>query len=171
MKIIISENSHSKGAFSSFTLDSKSFQNKKDGIVELLNAVLNESVVKNDNIVFKDNSGRLSTKNADLSQELTKMAAVIQNATINQKTFNIGKAKLLTSLKLKDYDFDQTVNEKSISALSLLDVQAFYNEISPEKTFLTVAGDVNLANAKVAVKNAFGNWKKSGIHEITNEAK
>ena len=34
MKIIISENSRSNGAFSSFTLDSKSFQNKKDGIVE-----------------------------------------------------------------------------------------------------------------------------------------
>lgn len=171
MKIIISENSRSNGAFSSFTLDSKSFQNKKDGIVELLNAVLNEQVAKSGSISFKDNSGRLSTSNANLTEELTKMAAVIQNATIDQKTFNIGKAKLLTNLKLKDYDFDQAVNEESISALTLSDVQAFYNEISPEKTFLTVAGDIELANAKAAVKTAFGSWKKNSTREMSTEAK
>jgi len=160
MNIIISENDRSPKAYSSFTLDAKAFENKKDGVVELLNAVLNESVAKNANISFKDNSGKLATSNSDLEQDLTKMAALIQNATLDQKTFDTAKAKLITSLKLQDYDYDQTVNEKSINALTLADVQSFYNQISPEKTFLTIAGDVQLSTAKASAKNAFGSWNK-----------
>jgi len=171
MKIIVSENSKSTGAFSSFTLDTKAFHAKKDGIVELLNAVLNENVNENDHILFRDNSGRLSTNNSNLENGLTEMGALIQNATINEKTFNNGKAKLLTSLKMQDYDFDQTVNERSVMALTLADVQAFYKEISPEKTYLTVAGAVELETAKAAVQKAFGNWKKSVKAETITEAK
>lgn len=166
MNIIISENDRSPKAYSSFTLDAKAFEGKKDGVVELLNAVLNESVAKNANISFKDNSGKLATTNANLEQDLTKMAALIQNATLDQKTFDIAKAKLITSLKLQDYDYDQTVNEKSINALTLADVQSFYNQISPEKTYLTIAGDVQLSTAKASAKNAFGNWNKNTANTL-----
>ncbi|MBO9675151.1 MAG: insulinase family protein [Sphingobacteriaceae bacterium] len=160
MNIIISENDKSPKAYSSFTLDAKAFNDKKDGVVELLNAVLNENAGKNANISFKDNSGKLATANADLEKDLIEMASLIQNATIDQKTFNIAKAKLITSIKLQDYDFDQTVNENSINALTLADVKDFYNQISPEKTFLTIAGDVELNTAKASAKKAFGNWDK-----------
>ncbi|KIA91631.1 hypothetical protein OC25_19860 [Pedobacter kyungheensis] len=166
MNIIISENDRSPKAYSSFTLDAKAFEGKKDGVVELLNAVLNESVAKNANISFKDNSGKLATTNANLEQDLTKMAALIQNATLDQKTFDIAKAKLITSLKLQDYDYDQTVNEKSINALTLADVQSFYNQISPEKTYLTIAGDVQLSTAKASAKNAFGSWNKNTANTL-----
>ena len=56
-------------------------------------------------------------------------------------------------------------------ALTLADVQAFYKEISPEKTYLTVAGAVELETAKAAVQKAFGNWKKSVKAETITEAK
>ncbi|GGH00103.1 insulinase family protein [Pedobacter zeae] len=161
MNIIISENDRSPKAYSSFTLDAKAFSDKKDGVVELLNAVLNENVRKNANISFKDNSGKLATANADLEKDLIEMASLIQNATIDQKTFNLAKAKLMASIKLQDYDFDQTVNENSINALTLADVKDFYSQISPEKTFLTIAGDVELNAAKASAKKAFGNWSKT----------
>ncbi|MCX2496113.1 hypothetical protein OQX63_21635 [Pedobacter sp. PF22-3] len=161
MNIIISENNKSPKAYSSFTLDANAFNTKKDGVVELLNAVLNENVSKNANISFKDNSGKLATASADLEKDLTEMAALIQNATIDQKTFNTAKAKLLTSIKLQDYDYDQTVNENSINALTLADVKNFYSQISPEKTFLTIAGDVELNTAKASAKKAFGNWNRA----------
>lgn len=166
MNIIISENDRSPKAYSSFTLDTKAFEGKKDGVVELLNAVLNESVSKNADITFKDNGGKLATTNSDLEQDLVKMAALIQNATLDQKTFDTAKARLITSLKLQDYDYDQTVNEKSINALTLADVQSFYNQISPEKTFLTIAGDVQLSTAKASAKNAFGNWNKTASNAL-----
>jgi predicted Zn-dependent peptidase len=163
MNIIISENDRSPKAYSSFTLDAKAFKDKKDGVVELLNAVLNENVSKNPNISFNDNSGKLATDNTDLDKDLSAMASLIKNATIDQNTFNTAKAKLLASLKLQDYDYDQTVNEKSINALTLSDVQSFYSQISPEKTFLTIAGDVELSSAKSSAKKAFGNWNKTEI--------
>ncbi|GAA4200863.1 hypothetical protein GCM10022289_13320 [Pedobacter jeongneungensis] len=166
MNIIISENDRSPKAYSSFTLDAKAFDNKKDGVVELLNAVLNENVNKNTNISFNDNSGKLATASADLDKDLTEMAALIQNATIDQTTFNTAKAKLITSLKAHDYDYDQSVNEASINALTLADVKSFYSQISPEKTFLTIAGDVELSTAKSSAKKAFGNWSKT--HEIAS---
>lgn len=163
MNIIISENERSPKAYSSFTLDSKAFEGKKDGVVELLNAVLNERVSKNANISFNDNSGKLATATADLDKDLTEMASLIQKATIDQKTFNTAKAKLITSLKAHDYDYDQSVNETSINALTLADVQDFYSQISPEKTFLTIAGDVELSAAKASAKKAFGNWSKTEV--------
>ncbi|WP_025143773.1 insulinase family protein [Pedobacter jeongneungensis] len=168
MNIIISENDRSPKAYSSFTLDAKAFDSKKDGVVELLNAVLNENVNKNTNISFKDNSGKLATASADLDKDLTEMASLIQNATIDQKTFNTAKAKLITSLKAHDYDYDQSVNETSINALTLADVKSFYSQISPEKTFLTIAGDVELSAAKSSAKKAFGNWSKT--QEIASTA-
>lgn len=163
MNIIISENERSPKAYSSFTLDSKAFEGKKDGVVELLNAVLNERVSKNANISFNDNSGKLATASADLDKDLTEMASLIQKATIDQKTFNTAKAKLITSLKAHDYDYDQSVNETSINALTLADVQDFYSQISPEKTFLTIAGNVELNAAKASAKKAFGNWNKTEV--------
>ena len=167
MNIIISENDRSPKAYSSFTLDAKAFNTKKDGVVELLNAVLNENVSKNENISFKDNSGKLATSSNDLEKDLTKMASLIRNATIDQKTFNTAKAKLLASIKLQDYDYDQTVNENSINALTFDDVKNFYNQISPEKTFLTIAGDVELNTAKASAKKAFGNWNRTQEPALT----
>ncbi|WP_293311438.1 hypothetical protein [Pedobacter sp. UBA5917] len=163
MNIIISENDRSPKAYSSFTLDAKAFEGKKDGVVELLNAVLNENVGKNQNISFNDNSGKLATASADLDKDLTQMASLIQKATIDQKSFNTAKTKLMASLKAHDYDYDQSVNEASINALTLADVQNFYNQISPEKTFLTIAGDVELSAAKSSAKKAFGNWSKTEV--------
>lgn len=161
MNIIISENERSPKAYSSFTLDTKAIEGKKDGIVELLNAVLNENLSKNSNISFKDNSGKLATLKADLDKDLATMASVIQHANFDQKTFNTAKAKLIASLKLQDYDYDQTVNENSVNALTLADVKNFYSQISPEKTFLTIAGDVELNRAKASAKKAFGNWNQT----------
>lgn len=171
MTIIVSENSRSEKAFSSFTLDAQSFQNKKDGVVELLNAVLNEGVQKNDHISFKDNSGKLAVTPIDFDAELTTFASNIENAQIDQKIFNVAKAKLVASLKLQDYDYDQSVTEESINALSLSDVQDFYNEITPDKTYLTIAGDVNVNDAKNSAKKAFGNWNKADNNTIASLSK
>ena len=170
MNIIVSENNRSAKAYASFTLDAKQFQDKKDGVVELLNAVLNENAAKNSNTSFKDNSGKLATENASFDKDLTAMAKLIKNATIDQKTFDAAKARLLTSLMAQDYDYDQTVNEKSINALTLADVSGFYAQISPEKTYLTIAGDINLSAAKASAEKAFENWDAT-YDEEKNTAK
>ena len=166
MNIIISENNRSPKAYSSFTLDVNAFEARKDGVVELLNAILNEHVGENSTISFKDNSGRLATAAADLDQDLSYMANLIQNTILDQNSFDTAKAKLLASLKAQDYNYDQTVNENSIKALTLTDVAFFYNQISPEKTYLTIAGDVEVKNARAAAKKAFGNWTNMQQREI-----
>jgi len=171
MNIIVSENNHSPKAYASFTLNNNAFTDKKDGIVELLNAVLNESVARNSSLSFKDNSGKLAASFTDFDKELSAMAFLIQNADIDQKTFNMAKAKLLTSIKMQDYDYDQTVNEVSISALTLADIKDFYNQITPEKTYLTIAGNVELNAAKAAVKKTFGTWGSDHKQEIALTAK
>ncbi|MCX3266752.1 peptidase M16 family protein [Pedobacter agri] len=165
MNIIISENNRSPKAYASFTLDNKSFENKKDGIVEMLNAVLNEGLGKNADFLFNDNSGKLATSTAEFDEKLTDMASKLQHIEIDQQTFNTAKAKLLTSIKLQDYDYDQTVNETSIGNLTFADVKSFYNEISPEKTYLTIAGNVELNAAKASAKKAFGNWHNQNIRK------
>lgn len=169
MNIIISENGNSPKAYASFTLDSQYFQNNKDGIVVLLNAVLNESMLNNNNISFKDNSGKLSTSKADFDNSLLTMATFLENPTLNQKVFNQAKSKLLLSIKLQDYDYDQSVNENSINSLSLTDVKEFYSQIIPEKTYLTIAGNVEISASKASAKKAFGNWKIANTAEVIAE--
>jgi predicted Zn-dependent peptidase len=158
MNIVISENNQSPKAYSSFTLDGRAFKDKKDGVIELLNAILNEGLEKNENISFKDNGGKLAVVNADFDKELQVMAGLIQNAKINEVIFNAAKAKLTASLKAQDYDYDQTLNENSIRALSLEDVKNFYSQITPANTYLTIAGNIRLEEAKVSAKKAFGRW-------------
>ncbi|WP_316802780.1 insulinase family protein [Pedobacter nototheniae] len=167
MNIIISENDNSEQAYSSFTLDKNAFKNKKDGIVELLNAVLNEGLEKNRGISFRDNSGALSVSKTDFENSLQVMAKIIINTNLTKNTFDIAKAKLLMSLKTQDYDYDETVTAKSIAALSLMDVQEFYNQITPNRTYLTLAGNINTDEAKTAAKKAFGNWNKEIKKTVT----
>jgi len=47
----------------------------------------------------------------------------------------------------------------------------FYNEISLEKIFLTIAGDVNTVSAKASVKKAFGLWNTNKVYqnEVTSK--
>ncbi|MCZ4245305.1 insulinase family protein [Pedobacter punctiformis] len=160
MNIIISENNQSAKAFSNFTLDTRNLKNRKDGVIELLMTMIGEGTGKNNNISFKDRTGNISTITANFDEELQNMAAAIQNISFSQNTFNTAKAKLMLSLKAQDYDYDQTVNENSIMALSLADVTDFYNQITPSNFYLTVAGDVHTDEAKTSVKKAFGNWNK-----------
>lgn len=158
MNVIVSENKRSPKAYASFTLDAAAFKNEKDGVVELLNAVLNEGTDKNSAISFKDNSGKLNALSNNFDHELNTFASLIQNVVIDEQNFNTAKAKLLVSLKTQDYDYDQRVNEHSIAALTMDDVKSFYHSISPDKTYLTIAGDIEFAQAKTAAKKAFGNW-------------
>jgi len=161
MNIIVSESERSNNAYASFTLNNQDFADRKDGVLELLNMVLNENSKQNKHVSFKDNSGKLATSEENFDQELSQMASVIQHANIEQTTFNIAKAKLLTSLKNQDYDYDQTVNETSIGALNLEDVSSFYHQITPENCYLTIAGNIKLDKAKDAAKKAFANWSQT----------
>lgn len=160
MNVIISENNQSSKAYSNFTLDTRSLKNRKDGVAELLVAMMGESAEKNENINFKDRTGNMTTTNANFDEELQNLSAAVQNITLNQKNFNNAKAKLMLSLKTQDYDYDGTVNENSVMALSLSDVTDFYNQITPANFYLTVAGNVHADDAKTSIKKAFSNWNK-----------
>ncbi|WP_316804764.1 insulinase family protein [Pedobacter nototheniae] len=160
MNVIISENNQSPKAYSNFTLDTRTLKNRKDGVAELLVAMIGENAGKNENISFKDRTGSIATQTANFDEELQNMAAAVQNIALNQNNFNTAKAKLMLSLKAQDYDYDGTVNENSVMALSLSDVTDFYNQITPANFHLTVAGDVHSDEAKTSVKKAFGNWNK-----------
>ncbi|WP_443939746.1 hypothetical protein [Pedobacter sp. MW01-1-1] len=158
MTVLVSENDKSANTFASFTLNETDFTSKKDGIIELTNGVINESVDANIQARFNDNSGKLSTSATNFEQDLAKFSQLIQDAKINQQTFDAAKSKLLASLKSHSYDYDQTVNEKSIQALTLNDVQEFYAQITPEKAFLTVVGNISANAVKNSTKKTFGNW-------------
>lgn len=160
MNIIISENNQSPKTYSNFTLDTRNLKNRKDGVAELLIAMIGEGAEKNENINFKDLTGNMIATAVNFDEELQNMATAVQNITLNQKNFNTAKAKLMVSLKAQDYDYDGTVNENSVMALSLSDVTDFYNQITPANFYLTVAGDVHAGEAKTSVKKAFGNWSK-----------
>ncbi|WP_443943919.1 insulinase family protein [Pedobacter sp. AW1-32] len=165
MNVIVSENSQSAKAYSSFTIDRSAFDTKKDGVLELFIAVLNESVDEKNSIQFTARSGRLNTTNSNLDADLTEMSKSIKAPKIDESVFEAAKTSLLAKVKANKSDYDQSVNTQSVSALSLSDVTDFYNQITPENTYLTIAGNVELATAKDAAKKAFGNWVKTPSRE------
>lgn len=66
----------------------------------------------------------------------------------------------LTNPELSKQTFDGIQENAELADLTLNDVKAFYsNHFNPAHTFITIAGDIDVATAKAMVTKAFGNWK------------
>lgn len=64
----------------------------------------------------------------------------------------------------KDHPYGEVVTETTVNNITLEDCKAYYNTyFKPNTAYLVVVGDINLAEAKKLVNQAFGTWAKGDV--------
>ncbi|MGB0869941.1 MAG: M16 family metallopeptidase [Flavobacteriales bacterium] len=114
---------------------------------------------------------------------LDLMADGIKNPVFSQEEFDKQKAQVLEGLKSetksvkavagkvqnaltygKNHPYGEFVSEESINAVTLEDVQAYYNTYyKPNNAYLVIIGDVKYGKIKKKVKALFSDWKSAEL--------
>lgn len=62
----------------------------------------------------------------------------------------------------KDHPYGELPDEKSYGSVTVADVEGFYREnILPGNSYLSIVGDITLAEAEILVNKWFGDWRKA----------
>lgn len=64
-------------------------------------------------------------------------------------------------------DTEDFENAFLATAEALTSTSGNHGNLVPARTYITIAGDITLAQAKVLAKKAFGEWKENGSSELT----
>lgn len=112
-------------------------------------------------------------------EALLMMADALKNPLFDSSSFDKLKSVKLTSMASNerngsaianrmvnalayglDHPMGEFATEKTVTALTLEDVKAAYNQyVTPSRGYLTFVGDIKPEAAKALAINAFGNWK------------
>jgi len=92
------------------------------------------------------NEANTSTNIFNFEQALNYVATTLLDPAFSTTAFEEMKASL-------------TANKMSLKAIKLTDLQSFYAEhFKTADIFITIAGDITPANAKLIANRTFGNW-------------
>lgn len=159
LTVIVAENKNVTKVHSSLTNDL--VNDKQAGVQHILTAMLNHGT-GNSGINYNENGGHMMASKTDFGDALTVLSASIQDPTFNQTTFEEAKSNVIASVKAKNRYYPVHVSESSLAKLTLNDVKAYYtNNITPAKTYLTIAGNISISEAKNLAEKSFANWSET----------
>lgn len=152
LTIVVAENEDSKKVYAGFTVDNTSIESSKAGVSDVFNAIMN----------FSDKGGNVAANTEDFANALMLFSKSVQEPALNQTTFETARANVIASVNAKDRYFPDTVTEAALKALTLDDIKTYYSKnILPSNTYLTIAGDITVSDAKSLAKKSFGDWSGS----------
>ena len=95
------------------------------------------------------------------SEELAKeKRRTISGLTSSKTDPNTISSNITSALNYGDHPYGELVTEKTIEAIDQGDLKAFYNSyFKPNISYLTIVGDITLAEAEYLVDKHFGTWK------------
>jgi predicted Zn-dependent peptidase len=117
------------------------------------------------NILTEGTSVRSKAVFAGSQKEIApKISVTADEANVAADADDFENAFLVVASALQETVIDQIildqVNKTTKQAVSLAEVTTFYNkQITPSRTYITIAGNISLAQAKALAKKAFGEWK------------
>ncbi|WEK19205.1 MAG: insulinase family protein [Candidatus Pedobacter colombiensis] len=162
MTVIVAENSGTNKIYSSFTVNEETAdKNHKAGAQNILNEMLNEIASDAEaGVSFDDKGANLASLATNFDKALSIMSTSIKTPALTQPSFDKAKQNIIDHLKAQDHYYPEAVNEMALQQLTLKDVQSFYTRtITPSKAYLTIAGNITAATAKILAKKEFGTWK------------
>ena len=167
LTVIVAENKNVTKVHSSLTNDI--VNDNQAGVQHVLTAMLNHAT-GNSGINYNENGGHLMASTADFGDALSVLSASIQVPTLNQAIFEKAKATVIASVKGKKQYYQAHVTEASLEKLTLKDVKAFYNSnITPAKTYLTIAGNISVVEAKNLAEKSFASWSETQTEALNSK--
>lgn len=160
LTIIVAPNEHSNKIYAGFSADNEPYEQTKAGARDVFNAMMN----------FSDKGGNIAANTAEFASALHSFSKTVKEPELNQDAFEKALAKVIASVNSRDHYYPETVTETSLNALTLADIKAYYNRnIRPSNTYLTIAGDISVSEAKFLAKKAFGEWSGSTLESLTSK--
>lgn len=164
LTVIVAENKNVTKVHSSLTSDL--VNDKQAGVQHILTAMLNHAT-GNSGINYNENGANLMASTTDFGDALIVLSASIQDPTLNQATFETAKSTVIASVKAKNRYYPAHVTEASLAQLTLNDVKTFYdNNVTPGKAYLTIAGNISVAEAKSLAEQSFANWNETPTRSV-----
>lgn len=155
LTVIVAQNAGMGKIYSRLTIDHQN-ANERKNVAQVFESFLNKSATAfqgstdTEGIVPKVrlsvDEANIAANVADFQQALQFVSNYITSATLGELAFENLKAQL------KD--------RNGLASISLADLKAFYaSHFDPARTFVTIAGDIDVPTAKAMANKAFGDWK------------
>ena len=170
LTVIVAENHNASKVFSNFNTEAKTSESSyKAGAQEILTAMLNGTAQElARQVSFTDKGGNINAFTSDFDMALQALSNSVMQPQLNEESFLKYKNELLQSIRAKDRYYAEEINEMAVENLSLNDIQVLYHHaILPSIAYLTIAGNISVAEAKLLAKKSFGNWKNIEATEIS----
>lgn len=157
LTVIVAQNVGLGKVYSRLTIENKSTEEQRN-VAQIFESFLNGKANAFNQNVDKDNTivpqvsltvdeANTTTNAADFGATLQFVADNILNPELSQHAFEEMKSQLKG-------------NKADLEAITLADLKNFYaKHFKASDTFITIAGDIDPAVAKMMVNKAFGNWK------------
>ncbi|MHA4893905.1 peptidase M16 family protein [Pedobacter sp. PWIIR3] len=170
MHVIVAENKNTQKVYASLTVDEISTA-PNYALLELLNMTLNKMAIESQaGITFNEKGGNISTSIAGLEYALSALQKTVYYASFSEESFRNLKIELVNKIKDRTKYFPEDVTEATINKLNLADLKNLYLvSFQPSKSYLTIAGNVNPAEAKLLLKNIFREWAFSEKNTETSK--
>lgn len=164
LTVIVAENKGVTKVHTSLTNDDATVDSHA-GLQHILTTMLNQSS-GNSGITYTENGGNMLASTKEFSTALSVLSAAIQDPTFNQAAFEKAKTTVIASVIAKDRYYPTNITEASLAQLTLKDLKAFYtNSFTPAKTYLTIAGNISVAEAKNLAERSFANWSTASSRQ------
>lgn len=160
--LIIAENQASSKTFANLSFEtSNQYTATTAPVREVLTTLLNQQLTGlNTGLSYSDKGINLAVQNTNFETTLQTLYTYITTPEFNQDALDRARASVLAHLTAQDKYFPETVNEQSITNLTLADLNAYYNQISnPAQMVLTIAGNITPAVARTFAKKAIDQQK------------
>lgn len=155
IEVVVAENTGMGKVYASVKIEGETPESNA-AVADALTNILTESASAKGKVVFADN----------LKQIAPKVSVKADEANVAADADDFENAFLVMSSALQETVIDQVavdqVNRNAKQAVSLAELKTFYKkQMIPSRTYITIAGNISVAQAKVLAKKAFGDWKEN----------
>ncbi|NQX37477.1 Peptidase M16 inactive domain-containing protein [Pedobacter steynii] len=155
IEVVVAENIGMGKVFASVKIEGEDL-NTNAAVSEVLTKLLTEGASAKGKVAFANS----------LKEIAPKVSVTADEANVAADAEDFENAFLVMSSALQETVIDQPTLDQVIKAtkqgVSLAEVKTFYNkQIIPSRTYITIAGNISVAQAKALAKRAFGEWKEN----------
>ena len=160
IEVVVAENIGMGKVFASVKIEGEALDSNA-AISEVLTKILTEGAKAKGKVAFANS----------LKEIAPKVSVTADEANVAADAEDFENAFLVMSSALQESVIDQVtldqVNKNTKQVVSLAEVKTFYNkQFTPSRTYVTIAGNISIAQAKALAKKAFGEWKENSEASI-----
>lgn len=163
IEVVVAENSGMGKVFASVKIEGEPVSTNA-ALSDVLTNLLTEGAIHKSKVAFANNGKDIAPK-VNINAEEGNVAADAED---------FENAFLVLSSILQKPEMDKEAvdkaNKNAEHSISLAELKTFYNQqIKPSRTYITIAGDITLAEAKALTKKHLVNGKKTRRQPLQNK--